>query len=365
MTAWGTKGNGPGQFSGPHGIATDRSGRIYVADRTNHRIQIFDAAGQYLDQWPGLRQANDIVIDQDSSTSGSPTAPTRRCSNTTSTASCSIRGAPTARIPGAFWELHQMSIDSDGNLYGADSFGGPCAEVHAAPGRGSVEADPDEVADSSFRAGGRSSFRGSAMHLRTFQYHAARGFSAPVCSELDSERTLVLVFGARSFTADPAPFAALDAAFPRSVILGCSTAGEIAGTHLTDESLSIAVARFEATDVRLATSAVPHMDGSYDAALAIARDLARPDLRAVLVLSDGLNVNGSELARAFAEALPPAVIVTGGLAGDGPHFARTWILQRGGTTEKIVAAVGFYGDRVQVGPRIAGRLGHLRARAAS
>ena len=187
------------------------------------------------------------------------------------------------------------------------------------------------------------------MHLRTFQFHAGRGFSAPVCSELDSDRTLVLVFGARAFEADRSPFAALDAAFPRSVIVGCSTAGEIAGTRLTDESLSIAVARFDATDVRLATSTVPRMEDSYDAALAIARDLAKPGLRAAIVLSDGLNVNGSELARAFVDALPPDVTVTGGLAADGARFERTWVLHRGATREKIVAAVGFYGDRVRVG----------------
>src|SRR5436190_4265801 len=42
LAAWGSRGNGPGQFSGLHGIATDRNRRVYVADRTNHRIQVFD-----------------------------------------------------------------------------------------------------------------------------------------------------------------------------------------------------------------------------------------------------------------------------------------------------------------------------------
>jgi DNA-binding beta-propeller fold protein YncE len=63
VTSWGSRGNGPGQLSGPHGIATDRNRRVYVADRTNHRIQIFDENGRYLDQRPGLRQPNDILID--------------------------------------------------------------------------------------------------------------------------------------------------------------------------------------------------------------------------------------------------------------------------------------------------------------
>jgi DNA-binding beta-propeller fold protein YncE len=48
---WGGKGNGPGQFDTPHSIAMDAKGRIYVADRSNNRIQIFDQEGTFLDQW--------------------------------------------------------------------------------------------------------------------------------------------------------------------------------------------------------------------------------------------------------------------------------------------------------------------------
>ena len=48
---WGGKGNGPGQFDTPHSIAMDSKGRVYVADRSNNRIQIFDQEGKFLDQW--------------------------------------------------------------------------------------------------------------------------------------------------------------------------------------------------------------------------------------------------------------------------------------------------------------------------
>ena len=48
---WGGKGKEPGQFNTPHSIAVGGSGRIYVADRANDRIQIFDADGKFLDQW--------------------------------------------------------------------------------------------------------------------------------------------------------------------------------------------------------------------------------------------------------------------------------------------------------------------------
>ncbi|HVW09093.1 MAG TPA: peptidyl-alpha-hydroxyglycine alpha-amidating lyase family protein [Bryobacteraceae bacterium] len=48
---WGGKGTGPGQFNVPHSIAIGDDGRIYVADRSNNRIQIFDTSGKFLDQW--------------------------------------------------------------------------------------------------------------------------------------------------------------------------------------------------------------------------------------------------------------------------------------------------------------------------
>ncbi len=51
VRAWGTPGNGPGQFDTPHSIALDAQGRVYVADRGNSRIQRFDRDGNFIDQW--------------------------------------------------------------------------------------------------------------------------------------------------------------------------------------------------------------------------------------------------------------------------------------------------------------------------
>jgi len=48
---WGGKGTEPGQFNTPHSISIDSKGRIYVADRSNNRIQIFDQTGKFLNQW--------------------------------------------------------------------------------------------------------------------------------------------------------------------------------------------------------------------------------------------------------------------------------------------------------------------------
>jgi len=53
LLEWGAKGKGPGQFDTPHGIALDPSGKVYVADRSNKRVQIFDHRGKYLAEWKG------------------------------------------------------------------------------------------------------------------------------------------------------------------------------------------------------------------------------------------------------------------------------------------------------------------------
>ena len=53
LTSWGTFGNEPGQFDVPHSIAVDALGRVYVADRGNARLQIFDSEGQFITQWNG------------------------------------------------------------------------------------------------------------------------------------------------------------------------------------------------------------------------------------------------------------------------------------------------------------------------
>jgi peptidylamidoglycolate lyase len=132
VTSWGTRGNGPGQFSGPHGIATDRSGRVYVDDRTTIASDL-RCDGQFLDQWPGLRQANDIVLSGDQHVwvdAGTNAKVLEYDQNGKLLYSWGTYGT----FPGAFWELHQMSIDSEGNLYGADSFGGRVQKFKPRPG---------------------------------------------------------------------------------------------------------------------------------------------------------------------------------------------------------------------------------------
>lgn len=63
LFSWGEPGSGPGQFNLPHGIALDRDENVYVADRENSRVQIFDARGKFLTQWTDVMRPMQVVVD--------------------------------------------------------------------------------------------------------------------------------------------------------------------------------------------------------------------------------------------------------------------------------------------------------------
>jgi hypothetical protein len=187
------------------------------------------------------------------------------------------------------------------------------------------------------------------MRIETFKHTVKDGWSRPLLPELDSEQTLVLVFGASDRLDDSGALRHLLEVHPRSHLIGCSTAGEILDTSISDGSLAVAVCRFEATTLRSIAIPVADSSESGSAGRRIGEALAGPELRGVLVISDGLQVNGSELLRGLNQVLAPSVVVTGGLAGDGARFHRTWVMSGGVPTPSLVAAVGLYGEHVRIG----------------
>lgn len=187
------------------------------------------------------------------------------------------------------------------------------------------------------------------MQLHQISYTHKNGWSVDALPAVDSPQTLLIVFGSTSYIDAPDALSTLSHHYPSSVVVGCSTAGEIIGDTIADESLSVAILKFEGTEIRSTTAPVASPIESFAAGEQIADVLQAPDLAGVLVLSDGLGVNGSELVRGLNHALPDDVVVTGGLAGDGDRFERTWVLDAGRPVTGLVTAVGFYGDRVCIG----------------
>jgi hypothetical protein len=111
---------------------------------------------------------------------------------------------------------------------------------------------------------------------------------------------------------------------------------------------------FDDTPVRLATTQFEDAKQSSEIGLKLAQQLNAPDLKAVLLLSDGLHVNGSRLIAGMQKGIAANVPIFGGMAGDGSDFGNTVVMANAAATSKTVAAVGFYGSRFQIGTGSAG-----------
>lgn len=64
IRSWGRLGSGPGEFKTPHALAYDEArGRLYVSDRGNNRVQIFDADGAFITEWSQFGRPSDVTLD--------------------------------------------------------------------------------------------------------------------------------------------------------------------------------------------------------------------------------------------------------------------------------------------------------------
>jgi len=185
---------------------------------------------------------------------------------------------------------------------------------------------------------------GGSMFINTFIYKKSSGWSVDQFPEMDSENTLILIFAAPDFMTEPMPIEQLFKAYPTSKIMGCSTAGEITGPHVNDGSISVAVIKFEHSNLILTSAPVQSPSNSYAAGELLAQQLSNEGLRGVFVLADGLKVNGSQMVSGLGQ-IPIHVPVTGGMAADGARFQRTWVIHEGELKTGMATAIGIYGER--------------------
>lgn len=166
---------------------------------------------------------------------------------------------------------------------------------------------------------------------------------------VDSTRTLIIIFAAPEFIHNPSPIKELCQHYPKSNIIGCSTAGEISGGHIYDNSISVAILKFHDTEVKSVKKEINHSNESENAGECISKSLNQPDLKGIFVLSDGLNVNGSELVKGLNTIEDKSIVITGGLSGDGKAFKKTWVIFNGEILSNHIVAFGLYGKKIKIG----------------
>ncbi len=114
---WGKKGTGDGEFDIVHDVAIDKTGRVYVADRTNERIQVFDASGKFITKWTGAGSPWGLAYSEKEGALYMCDGVNNRV------VKFNLDGKPLGvlggfgKAPGRFDFAHHMAVDSEGSLY--------------------------------------------------------------------------------------------------------------------------------------------------------------------------------------------------------------------------------------------------------
>ncbi len=160
---------------------------------------------------------------------------------------------------------------------------------------------------------------------------------------------LVLCQGNRHLLADESTYNQMLSKFPGAVVISCSTAGEISNEAVSNNTLVATAVEFSDTKVLPVKININDFSNSFNAGKALIAKLEKDGLRFILVFSDGELVNGDDLVSGMNESLVNKVPIAGGLAGDDTDFNKTLVGLNNDITEGNIVAVGFYGDRLQLG----------------
>ncbi|WP_338413520.1 FIST C-terminal domain-containing protein [uncultured Sphaerotilus sp.] len=190
------------------------------------------------------------------------------------------------------------------------------------------------------------------MELATHVYQPGSGWATPPDARLDSPNTLVLVFGAAdslATLAEDSPLAALARTLPRSLFASAATHTIAHARQARDEALVVCIARFDHTALRRLHVGLSPALGSEAAGQQLAHALLdTPGLTGVLVLADGMEVNGPELVRGLSAALPDDLPIAGGMGAAGTRLARTWSMHTDGPPQGSACVIGLYGPRLRM-----------------
>jgi hypothetical protein len=160
---------------------------------------------------------------------------------------------------------------------------------------------------------------------------------------------LVLVFGAPELLNTNEIYKDLSYTYPSADIVFCSTAGEISGSQAYDQSVAVTAIEFEKTNIISVSTNITNHSNSYDTGFFLRSALEDEQLKFVFVISDGTLINGSELVNGLNAANKTAILITGGLAGDGSRFEQTFTSLNAPASKGNVIAIGFYGNHIQLG----------------
>lgn len=171
-----------------------------------------------------------------------------------------------------------------------------------------------------------------------------------IIHKLQFHPDLLMIFGSREALLETTIIQELRKKYPDAIITGCSTSGEIYDANVYNDSITVTAVKFKSTKISYQEVIISDYKNSHQAGLELIQQMDHSGLKHVFVLSEGLQVNGTDLVSGIISGLPDGVNVTGGLAGDGVQFDKTVVVSNEGKVIcGLISAIGFYGDDILVG----------------
>ena len=160
---------------------------------------------------------------------------------------------------------------------------------------------------------------------------------------------LVFVFANRFLLENKEVIANIREEFPYVHLLFASTAGEIIGQNVNDNTVSVTAVEFEISSFLVKTANIlDHDKNAHALGVDLIQELPKKDLKHVFVISEGSFVNGSSLIDGIESGIDDGIALTGGMCGDDARFERTLASYREDPKDGEVIAIGFYGDTLEI-----------------
>jgi hypothetical protein len=184
------------------------------------------------------------------------------------------------------------------------------------------------------------------MQIETLQYQNNNWIIENKIKNL-LDVNLVTIFGQTQEFINQKHYKYLKNRYPNADIVGCSSSGNIKMNEVCDSPIVATAISFLSTKIILKSIEFSSLDNIEDVANDLAQQFKKDKLKHIFILSDGLNLKGTELVKGFTKTLN--IPVTGGLAGDDYRFEQTYIIANDIPKQNTIVAVGFYGDNIQIG----------------
>jgi hypothetical protein len=180
-------------------------------------------------------------------------------------------------------------------------------------------------------------------------FSEANGWEMKSDNNLGKIAQLVFLFGNKNLLKNQQHIDFVIKAYPVAQIVGCSTSGEIYQEEVFNHNIVCTAVWFEKTTLEIACQDIHSMEDSFSVGEKLAASLDKKNLAHIMILSEGLNINGSELTKGINNQLKNRISVTGGLAGDQDLFSETVLVFNKAGVKNQVLGIGFYGENLEVG----------------